>query len=250
MADVVVDRADGILRIRMNRPDRLNALDAGMADAMADAIAHTSDIRVAMVTGTGRAFSSGAVMGDNPTAAGPVLPAACRLVRAIVAAPFPVVAAVNGLAAGVGCSIAIACDISIIRSSGYLLQAFVGVGLMPDGGATELIAASIGRARAMRLLLSGERLGGAEAVELGLVTSSTPDAEFDEVVEGTLRRLAAGPTLAYAQTKHAVNAASIPSLDAALDRESAGQARLASTTDHAEGKRAFRERRPAVFTGH
>lgn len=248
MTDVLVDRRDGVLRITINRPDRLNALDTSMVEAISDALADAEGVRVAVITGEGRAFSSGAVMAKDAVNPG-ILEAIDRLIHTITDAPFPVVAAVNGIAAGVGCSIVVACDVSIARSSGYVLQAFVNIGLMPDGAATELLAASIGRTRAMRLLLSGEKLPAEQAVEWGLLTRAVADDDFDAAVEQVVAGFAAGPTRAYARTKEAVNAASLPTLGATLDREAAGQTELAGTSDHAEGKAAFIEKRAANFAG-
>lgn len=248
MNDVLVDREDGVLRITLNRPDRLNAVDAGMLSAISDALADAEGVRVAVLTGEGRAFCSGALTTEGVDARS-VLDGISRLITTIMDAPFPVVAAVNGVAAGVGCSVAVACDVSIAASSGYVLQAFVNIGLMPDGAATALLAASIGRTRAMRLMLTGEKLPADEAVELGLLTYAVPDEEFEQFVQATIQRLAGGPTLAYAKTKAAVNAATVPLLAATLEREAAGQLELSSTADHAEGRTAFIEKRSARFTG-
>jgi len=248
MTDVLVDQQDGVLRITLNRPDRLNAVDTAMLTTVAEAIETAEGARVAVITGVGRAFSSGAAMAKDTVNPG-ILEAIDRTIHAITQAPFPVIAAVNGIAAGVACSIAVASDISIARSSAYVLQAFVNIGLMPDGGATELLAASIGRTRAMRLMLTGEKLPVEEAVAMGLITYSVPDDEFEQIVESTVARFAAGPTLAYARTKAAVNAASLPFLGESLDREAEGQTALADSADHEEGKTAFIEKRPASFIG-
>lgn len=248
MTDVLIDRQDGVLRITLNRPDRLNALDTDMVNTVAAALEDAEGVRVAVITGEGRAFSSGAAMAKDTVNPG-ILAAIDRLIHAITQAPYPVVAAVNGLAAGVGCSIVVAADVSIARSSGYVLQAFINIGLMPDGAATELLAASIGRTRAMNLMLSGQKLPADEAVAMGLLTHSVPDEEFDEFVEAAVARFAAGPTVAYAQTKAAVNAASLPTLGETLDREAEGQTLLAGTADHEEGKAAFLEKRPPHFLG-
>lgn len=248
MTDVLIDQQDGVLRITLNRPDRLNALDTDMVNAVAAALEEAEGVRVAVITGVGRAFSAGAAMAKD-TVNPAILAAIDRVIHAITQAPFLVIAAVNGVAAGVACSIAVAADVSIARSSAYVLQAFVNIGLMPDGAATELLAASIGRTRAMRLMLTGEKLPVEEAVAMGLITYSVPDDEFEEVVESTVAKLAAGPTAAYVQTKLAVNAASLPSLGESLDREAEGQTMLADTHDHVEGKAAFLEKRAARFQG-
>ena len=248
MTDVLVDRRDGVLRITINRPVRLNALDTPMVEAISDALADADGVRVAVITGEGRAFSSGAAMAKDTVNPG-ILEAIDRLIHTITDSPFPVVAAVNGIAAGVGCSIVVACDVSIAKTTGYVLQAFVNIGLMPDGAATELLAASIGRTRAMRLMLSGEKLPAEQALEWGLLTQVVPEDEFDAAVEEAVGRFAAGPTRAYAKTKESVNAASLSTLGATLEREAAGQLELGVSADHEEGKAAFIEKRAANFTG-
>ncbi|HEU5455296.1 MAG TPA: enoyl-CoA hydratase-related protein, partial [Nocardioides sp.] len=149
----------------------------------------------------------------------------------------------------VGCSAALAADIIVATESASFLLAFARIGLMPDGGATATVAASIGRARAMRMALLAEPLGAREAYAAGLVTHVVADAEFDETVEKIVRRLAAGPPLAFAATKKAINAATLDHLDGALERERTGQTLLLRTTDVAEGMRAFGEKRKPTFRG-
>ncbi len=161
----------------------------------------------------------------------------------------PVVAAVNGVAAGVGCSIALAADLVVAAESATFLLAFARVGLMPDGGSSATVAASIGRARAMRMGLLAEPLTASEALDAGLVTHVVPDEEFQAEVERMVRRLASGPPLALAATKRAVNAATLGGLEAALERERTGQTILLGTQDAAEGIRAFAEGRRPRFEG-
>lgn len=239
---------DGVLRITLNRPDRLNALSTEMLNLLADVIEGTEGVRVAVITGEGRAFCTGAVMQPGVVNEG-ILSAAERLIRTLTAAPFPIVAAVNGIAAGLGCSIAIACDVQIAKSSSYVLQAFINVGLMPDGAATELLAASIGRTRALELLLGGEKLSNDEAARIGLLTRSVADEEFEQTVDRYVQKFLVGPPLAYKQTKAAVNAASLPTLGDSLQRETDGQTFLIATDDFSEGVAAFAEKRPAKFVG-
>ena len=176
---VLIDTADGVLTITWNEPDRLNALTADMLNAAAAAIEDApADTRLVVITGTGRAFSSGAALGADFDGSA-TLDGANRLVRAMTRSPLPVISAVNGIAAGVGCSIAIAADITLAKSSGYFLLAFVNIGLMPDGGATELVAASVGRARANRMAMLGEKLPADEAAEIGLIYKSLGDDDYD-----------------------------------------------------------------------
>jgi enoyl-CoA hydratase len=246
---VLVDIADGVLTITWNDPDRLNALTAVMVDVAAAAIEQVpADVRLIVLTGTGRAFSSGAAL-DQALDGAETLDRANRLVRAITGSPLPVVAAVNGLAAGVGCSIALAADITLARSSTYFLLAFINIGLMPDGGATELVAASIGRARANQMAMLGERLPADEAARIGLIHAALDGAAYDTELARIIDKLRTGPTRALALTKGAIGATTLPHLGAALDRERAGQVSLLSTEDAAEGSAAFLQKRPAEFTG-
>ena len=148
-----------------------------------------------------------------------------------------------------GCSAALACDLVVAAESASFLLAFARIGLMPDGGATATVAASVGRARAMRMALLGEAMPAREAYDAGLVSHIAPDADFDETVSKLVRRLVSGPPLAFAATKKAVNAATLPVLEDALERERTGQTVLLRTSDVAEGMRAFGEKRRPVFRG-
>jgi enoyl-CoA hydratase len=255
LADLEVRVEDGALWLTLNRPDVFNALSAEMAVDIArltEAATGRDDVRVVVLTGTGPAFSAGAdISGANAHENFDVgaLDAANRIIRAIVSLDKPVVTAVNGVAAGVGCSAALAADIIVAAESASFLLAFARIGLMPDGGATATVAASIGRARAMRMALLAEPLTGREAYDAGLVTHVATDEEFPAVVEKIVRRLAGGPPLAFAASKKAINAATLGQLEAALERERAGQTLLLRTDDVAEGMRAFGERRRPTFRG-
>jgi len=255
LPDLEVAVADGVLRLRFNRPEMLNALTGEMADDLAGALESATgreDVRVVVLGGAGSAFCAGAdISGSDAHEHFDVsaLDRANRIVRAITSSPKPVVAAVNGVAAGVGCSAALAADLVVAGSSATFLLAFSRIGLMPDGGASLSVAASIGRARAMRMALLAEPLAAAEAYAAGLVSHLVPDDELEPFVDALAARLAAGPPLAYAATKKAVNAATLPGLEDALERERSGQTVLLRTADAAEGMRAFSERRRPVFRG-
>ena len=245
----------GRLIVRFSRPKALNALTADMLATAADRVRAASidpEIRVVVVTGAGRAFCSGADISAEHDSGGDTtatLDAGNALVNAIVHSPKPVVAAVNGLAAGMGATIVLACDLQVMRDSAYLLLAFANIGLMPDGGATALVPAMIGRARASRMSLLGERIPAAQALDWGLVTHVAEDDAFDDELEKVVGKLANGPTRAYAHTKAALTAATLAGLDQAHALERAGQVELFDTHDFAEGTAAFRDRRTAEFQG-
>jgi len=251
--DVRVD--DGALWLTMNRPEVLNAMSAEMSDEVAAEVEQAvarDDVRVVVLTGAGDAFSTGAdISGENAHERFDVraLDMANRIIRAIVNLDKPVVAAVNGVAAGVACSAALAADIVVAKESATFLLAFARIGLMPDGGTTATVAASVGRARAMRMGLLAEPLSAPEAYAAGLITHVATDDDYDDLVATIVRRLASGPPLAYAATKKAINAATLGQLDDALERERLGQTVLLRTDDVAEGMRAFSERRRPSFRG-
>lgn len=255
MSGLGVTSEDGVLTLVLDRPEHLNALTDELSDALAhelEAAAADPDIRVVVIRGAGTAFSAGAdIGGDDAHARFDVtaLDRANRIIRAIVRLDRPVLAAVRGVAAGVGCSIALSCDVVVASETASFLLAFTRIGLMPDGGSTATVAASIGRARAMRMALLAEPLTAGEAYDAGLVSHLASDDAFDEIVAGLVSRLAAGPPLAHAATKRAVNAATLDGLDGALERERTGQTVLLRTADVAEGMRAFSARRRPDFKG-
>ncbi|MDT5008103.1 MAG: enoyl-CoA hydratase [Mycobacterium sp.] len=250
-----VSLGDGVLSLTLNRPDSLNSLTATMLNGVADALdkaAVDPQVKVVRLAGAGRGFSSGAGISadDQSKKAGglTVLDAANRAVRSIVACPRPVVSVVQGPAAGVGASLALACDIVIASDKGYFMLAFTKIGLMPDGGASALVAAAVGRIRAMRMALLADKIHADEAFQAGLVTAVYPADELAAQVDKVIATLVRGPVIALAKTKDAINATTLTELEGALEREHTGQAALLRGTDYREGIKAFQERRAASFT--
>ena len=252
---LLVNLADGVLSVTIDRPESLNSLTppvlAGLADALEGA-ATDPRVRVVRLGGSGRGFSSGAGIGADETGDGheplETLLQANRAIRAIVDLPRPVVAVVQGPTAGVGVSVALACDLVIASEKAFFLLAFTKIGLMPDGGASALVAASIGRARAMKMALLAERLSATDALDAGLIAAVHPAGELDTEAAKVIDRLLAGPAVAYAKTKGAINGATLADLDTALARETAGQHLLLNSHDLREGIRAFQEKRDPTFT--
>lgn len=256
--DLTVSLDEGVLTVTLNRPNSLNSLTAPMLQTFAATLERAAGdprVRVVRIGGAGRGFCSGAGISEedhaNPGAAGPptdVLDGANRCIRAIAHLPQPSVAVVQGAAAGVGVSLALACDVVIASERAFFMLAFTRIGLMPDGGASALIAAAVGRIRAMRMALLAERISAHEAYDWGLVSSVHPVEEFDAEVDKVIATLVAGPAVALRKTKDAINAATLTELEAALERETAGQLILLKSDDFAEGTKAFQQRRAANFT--
>ncbi|QNI08206.1 enoyl-CoA hydratase [Mycobacterium kubicae] len=255
VAGLRVELADGVLSVTIDRPESLNSLTtevlAGIADAMEWA-ATDPGVKLVRLGGAGRGFSSGAGMSADDIARGGPRTATIteinRTVRAITALPHPVVAVVQGATAGVGVSLALACDLVLTSENAFFMLAFTKIGLMPDGGASTLVAAAVGRIRAMQMALLPERLPAAEALSWGLVSAVYPAAEFEAEVDRVIARLLAGPAVAFAKTKAAINAATLTELEATLEREFDGQSALLAAHDFREGAKAFQERRSPAFT--
>jgi enoyl-CoA hydratase len=252
---LAVSTADGALWLRLDRPEHLNALTGemvlGLLEQLHGAVTR-DDVRVVVLTGTGAAFSAGADLeGDRPQDRydAAAVDAANQLIRAVLGLDKPVVCGLNGIAAGVGTSLALACDLVVATESAGLTLAFTGIGLMPDGGATATLAASVGRHRAMRMALLSEVLGARAAYDAGLVTDVLADVDYAAGLDRIVRRLGRGAPLAFAATKKAVNAATLSGLDEAFARERSGQAVLLRTEDVGEGMRAFLEKRRPDFRG-
>ena len=256
IAGLDVTLSGGVLSVTIDRPDSLNSLTApvitGLADTMERAATDPA-IRVVRLGGAGRGFCSGAgISAENMSGGGgspdEIVREINRLIRAITALPHPVVAVVQGPAAGVGASLALACDVVLASDKAFFMLAFTKIGLMPDGGASALVAAAVGRIRAMQMALLPERLPAAEALSWGLVSAVFPHDDFEAEVDKVLARLGAGPVVAFAKTKQAINAATLTELDPALQREFEGQAVLVRSPDLREGATAFQQGRTPNFT--
>lgn len=247
----------GVTTISINRPDRMNALDATTVVALVELInQHSADpaTRVILLAGEGAAFTTGADLRAfkeaGPDAPGPdeTMDNAAALVRAVLTAPVPVIAAVNGPAAGVGVSLALAADLMFMAEDAYLLLAFTNIGLMPDGGASVLLPAAVGRAVASRMLLRGDAVSAAEAKDVGLAVEVLPATDLRAGAAKLARRLARGPRRALELTKRSLTGATLAELDAALAREHEGQCELLVSADFAEGVSSILEKRRPNFS--
>ncbi|MDF1793737.1 MAG: 2-(1,2-epoxy-1,2-dihydrophenyl)acetyl-CoA isomerase PaaG [Thalassobaculaceae bacterium] len=263
MADgetVLVEHADGVCRITLNRPDKLNAFNTEMHKALFAALTHAADsepVRAVLLTGAGRAFCAGQDLGDRDpsiTGATPDLGATLDstynpLVRLIRSIEKPIVCAVNGVAAGAGASLALACDIVLAARTAKFIQAFSRIGLVPDSGATWTLPHLVGEARAKGLALTGTPLAAETAAEWGMIWGVVADGLLMGEAETLSAELAAGPTVGLGLTKRALQAAATNSLDSQLDLERDLQREAGRTPDYTEGVSAFLGKRKPSFTG-
>src|SRR3984885_6492304 len=247
-------------KIEFNRPDRLNAWNSQFSADLIAAITEVTgnaDIRAVVLTGAGRAFSSGADLKAAAGEAGGGQVDVYRmlteryhpLITGVRRMPKPVIAAVNGPAAGIGLSLALACDLVVAAESAFFQLAFAHIGLVPDGGSSLFVPARVGFTRAAELAMLGERLDAATALSWGLINRVWPDAEFAGQSDALLDRLAAGATQSYAGTKRQLNRWMYERMDAQLEFEAGLQRGTAASGDFAEGIAAFAAKRPPRFTG-
>jgi 2-(1,2-epoxy-1,2-dihydrophenyl)acetyl-CoA isomerase len=237
----------------------MNAWDTQFGEDLLAAVkrAEADDVRAVVVTGAGRAFSSGADLkaGFEPSPEGhpdvltPLRERYHPIIVGLRRLPKPVLAAVNGPAVGIGCSLALAADLVVMRESAYLLLAFVNIGLVPDGGSSLLVPERVGLARASEMAMLGERIGAGKAVEWGLANRAVADDEFDAEIDALAAKLAAGPTAAYAGIKRELNAWLFARMEDQLELEAEIQQASAASDDFKEGVFAFLQKRPAEFTG-
>lgn len=255
---ILTERVGNVLKITLNRPERLNAASIPLADELAEAFYDLGDARAVVITGAGKGFCSGADLAARGTASARQQKGGSQLalqnhynplISQIMRAPIPVVTAVNGAAAGVGCSIALAGDFVIAGRSAYFLQAFVNIGLVPDGGSTWLLARAIGRARATRMMMLGEKIGAEQAEDWGLIYKCVDDAALMDNAMALATRLSEGPTLAYATMKANIQIALDGTLPQVLLAEAEGQRIAGASADAMEGGMAFLMKRKAEFKG-
>jgi 2-(1,2-epoxy-1,2-dihydrophenyl)acetyl-CoA isomerase len=254
---ILIDTADGVARITLNRPDRLNSFTRAMHAELRDALAGLGDARVVVLTGAGRGFCAGQDLNDRavsadagPTDLGDTVEQCWNpLVRTLAALPQPVIARVNGVAAGAGASIAMACDLAIAGRSAKFIQSFSALGLVPDTGGSWHLARALGQPRAMGLALTGEPLTAAQAADWGLIWKCVDDDALDAEVDALAAKLASLPPLGLAAIKAMIRTSWTRTLDEELDLQRDEMRRLGFTDDYREGVAAFLEKRPAVFTG-
>ena len=245
-----------VARITLNRPDRLNSFTAQMHQEVRDALANLGDARVVVLTGAGRGFCAGQDLNDRAVAPGEAVDLgetvqACwnPLIRALTSLPQPVIARVNGVAAGAGANVAIACDIVIAAKSAKFIQSFSAIGLIPDSGGTWHLPRLVGQARALGLALTGEPLPAEKAAEWGLIWKAVDDDALDAEVDAIADKLAALPPLGLAAIKEMIRSSWQYSLDEELDRQAGTMRRLGFTEDYREGVAAFLEKRTPKFVG-
>jgi 2-(1,2-epoxy-1,2-dihydrophenyl)acetyl-CoA isomerase len=258
---IIWEQTGAVGRLTLNRPESLNAWTPQLGLELRTIIerdAAEESVRAVLITGAGRGFSSGADLkaGFDPhpddgmpdvykelhDVYHPAILGVRRLEK-------PVIAAVNGPAVGIGCSLALACDLIMASESSFFGLAFVNIGLMPDGGSTAFVPPAVGRARAFQMALLGERIPAAQALEWGLVNWVHPDDRLMDEANALVQRLAAGPTRSYASSKRALNQFIYGDIDAQLDLEAQLQHALGRTHDFLEGAAAFVEKRAPAFTG-
>lgn len=253
---LTIVRDDRVLRVTIDNPGRKNAISYDAMIALGDTFTHAAEdpsVRVVVLTGAGTDFCTGA---DLFTAAAEqergitpemTMDGANCMVRSIIDTPVPVISQIRGATAGIGVALALSADLSYASEEAYLLQAFINIGLMPDGGASALIAATAGRGLSAELALLGERLPVTEAYRRGVLTGVLPAGELDAKVEAVATKLANGPRRALELTKNTLNRAALGALDEALAAEKLGQAELLRSADFAEGAAAMLGKRKAAF---
>ena len=246
----------GIARLTLNRPDRLNSFTVQMHEEVADALSTLERARVLVLTGAGRGFCAGQDLNDRAVAPGQrvdlgesVEQRYNPLIRTLASLPFPVIARVNGVAAGAGANIALACDIVIAAKSAKFIQSFASIGLIPDSGGTWVLPRLVGQARALGLALTAEPLPAETAADWGLIWKAVDDERLDEEVDALAAKFAASPPLGLARIKRMIRESCGHSLDEELDLQRDAMRELGFSDDYREGVAAFMEKRKPKFTG-
>lgn len=248
----------GVARITLNRPERMNSFTQVMHEELRAAITTVASdgSRVLVITGAGRGFCAGQDLNDRAVAPGQAVDLGesvaknyAPLITSLRALPMPVIAAINGVAAGAGCNFALACDLVIATESASFLQPFCKLGLIPDTGGSYFLPRLVGTQRAMGLALLGEKISARRAAEIGLIWECVADTEFATHVNAIAIQLATGPTLGFARTKQALYASPDNGFEAQLALEGRLMRECGFSNDYREGVAAFKEKRAAVFTG-
>jgi 2-(1,2-epoxy-1,2-dihydrophenyl)acetyl-CoA isomerase len=259
--DIRLERLGAVARVTLNRPDRLNAMTTRTSDELLDAftsLGGDAEVRCVVITGEGRGFSAGQDLtefqaeyeaGRERDIEGHLRATYNRLVLQVAETPKPVVAEINGVAAGAGLSLALACDLRVASDAARFTLAFVKIGLIPDSGSTWTLARTIGHGRALELAITGDLIDAERGLEIGLVHRVVPSDSLRDEVDSLAQQLATLPTRAIAETKRLLRDGQDGSLAEALDRESMAQGEMGRTHDHLEGVAAFLEKREPKFEG-
>ena len=253
---ILIENDGGIARITLNRPDRLNSFTRAMHAELQAALDQAKDARVIVLTGAGRGFCAGQDLNDRAVAAGEAVDLGETveqswnpLIRRLTTLPQPVIARVNGVAAGAGANIALACDIIVAAKSAKFIQSFSALGLIPDSGGSWHLPRLVGQARALGLALTGEPLPAETAADWGLIWKAVDDDMLDTEVDAIAGKLASLPPLGLAAIKSIIRSTGERTLDEELDLQRDEMRRLGFTEDYREGVAAFLEKRPADFKG-